>query len=310
MDRDERLLIIVLLGLSAFCSSMSDVFLSWPNLINILTASSTLGLLAIGAAFVIGAGGLDLSVGSIMAFSACLSAFLINVEAPSALYIIVSCLLCGVATGAVSGMLIGFLKLPAFIATLAMLSLARGAALVLSNGRPTYGLPSAVVFVGQGSVLGITIPTIIFFSVALLAQLILTRTSFGWHCLAIGDNERAARDAGIRIVANKCALYAFSGFLAALAGLLYMGRVNAADPNAGLTYELTAITAAVIGGTKLSGGRASVMGAVLGALIMGVLQNALTLLNVSAYYQQVAVGAILLIAVSFGQWRSINVTKD
>ncbi len=285
---------------------MSDVFLSWPNFLNILTASSTIGLLAIGATFVIGAGGLDLSIGSLMALSAIIGAQMLSGDSLEPFYIVGACFACGIFLGGINGALIGFKKLPAFIVTLGMLSLARGGALILSDGRPIYGLPESIVFLGQGQIGGIAVPVIVFLAVASLSHLLLTRTSFGRHSIATGDNEIAARNAGIRIGWSRCLLYSFSGLLAALAGLLFMGRVNAADPNAGLTYELTAITAAIIGGTSLTGGRASVIGAVIGALIMGVLQNGLTLLDVPSYYQQVAIGAVLIVAVSLGQWRGVH----
>ena len=299
------LIFVVLLILCAFYAAVSDVFLTWPNILNIFTASATIGLLAIGATFVIGAGGLDLSVGSLMALSA-MAGVLAAGSSPSLFMIVFFCLMTGLFMGALNGALIGGLKLPAFIVTLGMLSIARGLALILSGGHPVYGLPDSVVFLGQGRVGGIPVPVIVFLSAGLFGSLLLSRTRFGRHGLAIGDNEKASRNAGIRIFRHKVALYAFSGLLAATAGLLAMGRVNAADPGAGMMYELTAITAAIIGGTSLSGGRASVPGAMMGALIMGVLQNGMTLMNVPAYYQQLAVGVVLISVVAFGQWRGVH----
>ena len=202
---------MILVTLCLFWSFFSTVFLTWPNLLNILTASSALGLLAIGAALVIGAGGIDLSVGSLMALSATVSAVAIsNVNANTSL-IVGICLITGTFAGSVNGFLIGKLKLPPFIATLGMLSLARGAALIISEGRPVYGLPERILFFGQGSILSIPCPVIIFLLAAIAAHLLLTQAKFGRHLLATGDNERAARNAGIKITRLKILLYAISG---------------------------------------------------------------------------------------------------
>lgn len=295
---------VVLLCLCGMFACLSDVFLSWNNFLNVLLASSTVGILAIGAAFVIGAAGLDLSVGSLMAFSAMAAVIAANSLSLPWFCIPVLCLLAGIAAGAFNGYLIGYRKVLALIVTLGTLSMARGLAFILSDGRPVYGLPDSLLFFGQGQFTGVPVPVILFFLTGLSVHILLHHTVFGRHTLAIGDNEKAARNAGIRIARHKLCLYIFSGFLAALSGLVFMARVNAADPNAGAMYELTAITAAVIGGTSLFGGRASVAGAMIGALIMGVLQNGLSLMNVPAYYQQVAVGAMLIIAVMAGNWKA------
>ena len=301
------LITIVLVFLSAICAFMSDVFLTWPNILNIFTASATIGILAIGATFVIGSRGLDLSVGSLMAFAAIVAV----VAAPLSPWAIVFvCLTAGFVSGALNGWLIGGLKLPAFIVTLAMLSLARGLALIFSEGRPVYGLPEQIVFFGQGQWAGIPVPVWVFMGMGLIGYVLLEHTNFGQNCLAIGDNEKAARNAGIRVVRHKILLYALSGLTAAIVGLLFMGRVNAADPSAGMMYELTAITAVIIGGTALSGGRASVAGSMLGALIMGVLQNGLTLMNVPSYYQLVAIGIVLILAVAVGQSKGVYASQN
>lgn len=302
--RDHLLLLTgVLLALCAAWSAMSEVFLTWANFLNILTASSTVGVLAIGAAFVIGSGGIDLSVGSLLALSITVSALVAGHSDSPSLLIAAICLLTGGAAGALNGLLVGAAKLPAFIVTLGMLSFARGLALIVSDGRPVYGLPEGILSMGQGEFAGIPAPVLLFLLTALVAHIVLGHTAFGRHALAVGDNQRAAQNAGIRINRLKLMLYAFSGVLAALSGILTMGRVNAADPTAGMMYELTAITAAVIGGATLRGGRASVIGAVLGALTMGVLQNGLTLVDVAPYYHQVAIGVVLILAVSVSQSR-------
>lgn len=305
----QSLIFVVLLALCSFFAVTSDVFLSWANFFNILTATSTIGLLAIGAAFVIGSNGIDLSVGSVMALSAIIGVSVVNVTPLPLASILIGSFATGIVVGVMNGWLIGRVKLPPFIVTLGMLSIARGLALTISSGKPIYGLPESLVSLGQGEFLGIPIPVIFFLSACLMGHLALRFTKFGRYSITVGDNEMACRNAGVSILRYKIAVYAFSGFLAALAGVISMSRINAADPSMGVMYELTAITAAIIGGTSLSGGRTSVLGAMIGALIMGVLQNGMTLLNVPAYYQQVAVGLVLIFAVVIGQGRGLHAVE-
>jgi len=303
MRHYPALITAVLLILCGIFACLSDVFLSWNNLLNVLLASSTIGILAIGAAFVIGGAGLDLSVGSLMAFTGMAAVMVASNFSLPWFYIPVLCLLTGALAGGINGYLIGYRKVLALIVTLGMLSMARGAAFIFSDGRPVYGLPESLLFFGQGQIAGIPVPVVLFLLTGAGVHILLRYTVFGRHTLAIGDKESAARNAGIEIARHKLLLYIFSGILGALAGLIFMARVNAADPNAGAMYELTAITAAIIGGTSLFGGRTSIAGAMLGALIMGVLQNGLSLLNVPAYYQQVVIGAVLILAVMGGTWK-------
>ncbi len=295
--------LVVLVVLSVVMAVLSPFFLSVSNFLNILLATSTIGVLAIAATYVIGSGGLDLSLGSVMGLSGVAGAFVaVNLGMPSALGLL-ACILAGAAAGYVNGQLVTRALVPAFIVTLGMLGLARGLALVISEGRVIYGLPPAMVFVGQGRPLGIPMPVIIFVVTALVAHCALAYTRFGRHTLAIGDSESAARAAGIRVDRHRRILYTLSGALAGLAGMLFMARINSGDPTAGLNYELTAITAAIIGGTNLFGGRGSILGTMIGALIMGVLQNGLNLLAVQSYYQQMAIGAVLILAVFIDQYQ-------
>lgn len=298
MFLDRFKIYLVLIILVGFFSWTSPIFATSDNLINILLSSSTIGLLAIGAAFVIAAAGLDLSVGSIMAISGAVAS-LAALSGFHWLVVFLACLVSGTIAGLINGLIITKVRVPAFIVTLGMLSVLRGGALILTDGRPVYGLPDQIVFIGQGALVGVPIPIWILLVSGVLMQIMLRRTSFGIHTLAIGDNEKAVFNAGVNVKYHKIKLYILSGFFAALAGLVFMGRMNAVDPSAGMMYELTAITAAILGGTRLFGGRASVIGAMVGALIMGVIQNGLTLLAVPSYYQQVAIGAILILAVTF-----------
>jgi len=295
--------LIVLAGLCLIMSFLSPFFLSINNFLNILLATSTIGVLAIAATFVIGSGGLDLSLGSVMGLAGVVGAYAaVNFGLPAPLAVI-ACLGAGAAAGHVNGQLVTRAFVPAFIVTLGMLGLARGLALVISDGRVIYGLPSTLLYIGQGRPFGIPMPVIIFILTALIMHCILAYTRFGRHTLAIGDNENAARTAGIKVERHRRILYTLSGGLAGLAGLLFMARINSGDPTAGLNYELTAITAAIIGGTNLFGGRGSILGTMVGALIMGVLQNGLNLLAVQSYYQQMAIGAVLILAVFIDQYQ-------
>lgn len=283
-------------------SILSPFFLSSSNLLNVLLATSTIGVLAIGATYVIASAGLDLSLGSVLGLSAVFGAFLVDRVGMPWPFGIAGCLFAGFAAGYINGQLITRLRIPAFIVTLGMLGIARGLALVISSGQAIYGLPSELVYLGQGRPLGIPMPVIIFFVVAAITHYILAHTKYGKHTLVIGDNEQAARATGILVERHRRSLYAFSGLMAGIAGLIFMTRVNAGDPTAGLNYELTAITAAIIGGTNLFGGRGSIFGTMIGALIMGVLQNGLTLMAVQSYYQQMAIGAVLIFAVWLDQF--------
>ncbi|MEM7442927.1 MAG: ABC transporter permease [Pseudomonadota bacterium] len=294
--------LIVLVALCVVMSVLSPFFLTTSNILNILLATATIGVLAIGATYVIASAGLDLSLGSVLGLSAVFGAFLVDRLGMPWPFGIAGALFAGFAAGYVNGQLITRLRIPAFIVTLGMLGIARGLALVISSGQAIYGLPSELVYLGQGRPLGIPMPVIIFFAVAIVTHYILANTKYGKHTLVIGDNEQAARATGIQVERHRRSLYAFSGLMAGIAGLIFMTRVNAGDPTAGLNYELTAITAAIIGGTNLFGGRGSIFGTMIGALIMGVLQNGLNLMAVQSYYQQMAIGAVLIFAVWLDQF--------
>lgn len=289
--------LVVLLLLAAVLSLASPYFLTISNILNILLATSVIGVLGFASTFVIAAAGIDLSVGSVLGFAGVVGALAVNgLDLPWPVGIVL-CLAAGCLCGLVNGLLTALAGIPAFIVTLGMLGVARGAALVLTNGQPVYGLPNAMVWLGQGRPFGVPVPAIVFLGVAVVTHFVLSRTRFGKYALVIGDNEAAARATGIHVERLRIALYTLSGGLSGLAGLLLAARVNSGDPTAGTSYELTAITAAILGGTNLFGGRASVVGTLIGALIMGVLQNGLNLLAVSSFYQQMAIGSVLVLAV-------------
>jgi len=280
---------------------LSPYFLSVSNFLNILLATSVIGVLAYGATFVIAAAGIDLSLGSVLGLSGVVGALAVNALDLPWPFGILACLATGALCGTINGLLNAWAQIPAFIVTLGMLGVARGLGLVLTNGLPVYGLDPVIVYLGQGRPGGVPMPVIVFLLVGVLAHFILAYTRFGKYALVIGDNEGAARAMGIAVRRQRVLLYVLSGTMAGIAGLLFMARTNAGDPTAGLNYELTAITAAILGGTNLFGGRASIIGTLIGALIMGVLQNGLNLLAVSSFYQQMAIGAVLVLAVWLDQ---------
>ena len=300
--KDIRLESLYVLGLLIISMSvLSPYFLSISNFLNILLATSVIGILAIGSTFVISSAGLDLSVGSVMGLAGVAGAVVMNQLGLNWVFGILACIIAGGIAGFFNGQLVTRAKIPAFIVTLGMLGVARGTALLLCDGKPIYGLSNEFLFLGQGRPFGIPFPVIIFLGVAILTHYILSSTKFGKHTLVIGDNQNAAVAMGINVNSHKVKLYAFSGGLAGVAGMIFTSRVNAGDPTAGFNYELTAITAAIIGGTNLFGGKGSIIGTFIGALIMGVLQNGLNLLAVQSYYQRMAIGAVLIIAVWFDQ---------
>jgi ribose/xylose/arabinose/galactoside ABC-type transport system permease subunit len=296
--------LIVLVGLIVLMAVISPVFLSVSNFFNIMLATTTVGILAIGATFVISAAGIDLSLGSVLGLSSVVGAALVIYLGLPWPFAVVGCLAAGMLAGFLNGLTVAVARVPAFIVTLGMMGIARGLALIISNGQGIYGLPGPILFLGQARPFGVPTPVYVLVIVALIAHYLLAHTRFGHHTLALGDNEQAARATGIDVRRLRLQLYTLSGFMAGLAGLVFTARVNTGDPTAGLNYELAAITAAIIGGTNLFGGRGSILGTMIGALIMGVLQNGLTLMNMQSYYQQMAIGTVLVAAVWLDQIRS------
>lgn len=302
--------LIVLFILVIAMSVLSPYFLSVSNILNILLATSTIGILAIGATLILSSNGLDLSVGSVLGFSGVAGAYLVAIVELPWPFAIFGALAAGAFAGSINGFLITRTRIPAFIVTLGMLGIARGFGLILApNGGAIYGLPPEIVFLGQGRPLGIPAPVIILALAAVCAHYLLAYSRFGRHTLAMGDSEAAARATGINVERQRWILYTLSGLTAGLAGLVFMARVNAGDPTAGLNYELTAITAAIIGGTSLFGGKGSILGTMVGALIMGVLQNGLNLLAVPSFWQQVAIGIVLILAVYIDQLQTSKEKK-
>jgi ribose/xylose/arabinose/galactoside ABC-type transport system permease subunit len=288
-----------LIGLFVLCAvlwALTPHFLTVANLLNIAEQTSINAIVAVGMTFVILSGGIDLSVGSIVALSGVVLGLSLHDPQPFALAIPIA-LLVGALCGTVNGLLIDRGGLPPFIVTLGMMSIARGAALVITEGRPISGFEPAFRSLATARIGFVPAPVIIMVIVYLIAHCALTRTTFGRYVYAIGGNEEAARLSGVRIHLHKTAIYAVSGLTSAVAATILTARLNSAQPIAGMMYELDAIAATVIGGTSLMGGEGSLGGTLVGALIMGVLRNGLNLLGVSSFLQQIVIGGVIVGAV-------------
>lgn len=277
-------------------ASMSDVFLTQRNLINILQQSSINAVIAVGMTLVIISGGIDLSVGPVAALSAVLSAALLVAGYPVPI-VIIAALAVGLACGFVNGALIAYAGLQPFIVTLGTLSLFRALALLYTGGTPILGLPNEFRQLFSSSIFGLPVPVIVAAVLAVLATILLRKTPLGEYILAVGGNEEAARVSGVPIARTKVITYMISGGLAALAATILIARLGAAEPTLGNLWELEAIAAAAIGGASLMGGKGSIFGTILGAVVLGAMRNGLTLLNVQAFYQLLATGIIIILAM-------------
>ncbi|MEU6738999.1 ABC transporter permease [Streptosporangium sandarakinum] len=285
-------LVVLVVGLSL----LSGDFLTVTNLLNVGVQAAVTAILAFGVTFVIITGGIDLSVGSVAALSAIVLAWLATDSGlPWPLAVLVA-LAVGLVCGLANAALIAYGKLPPFIATLAMLGIARGLALVISQGSP-IALPDAVTHLGDTIGDYLPIPVLVMIAMGLITALVLSRTYSGRAIYAIGGNEEAARLSGIKVDRQKLITYGLSGLFAAIAGIVLASRLASAQPQAASGYELDAIAAVVIGGASLSGGKGRAFGTFVGALILAVLRNGLNLLSVSAFWQQVVIGVVIALAV-------------
>ena len=287
-----------LLLLSGILWALTPYFLTVSNLLNIAEQTAIVAIIAVGMTFVIITAGIDLSVGSVLAFSGIVMASALQAGAPLVLGLAAG-LGAGLVCGLVNGLLITGGRLPPFIATLGMMSVARGAALMFTEGRPVSGFSESFRIIATGEVLGIPFPVIVMVAVYILAHVVLTRTKLGRYTYAIGGNEEATLLSGVSVKIYKTTVYGICGMLSGLAAIILTARLNSAQPIAGIMYELDAIAATVIGGTSLMGGEGNVFGTLIGALIMGVLRNGLNLLGISSFAQQIVIGSVIIVAVLF-----------
>lgn len=287
-----------LIVLVVVMSFLSPFFLTFNNLFNVATQIAVIAILAFGQTFVIVSGGIDLSVGSVLGLAGIVFGWASVVAGLPLVVALALGLGAGAAIGLVNGLLITLGKLPPFIATLAMLSAARGLALVISGGQPLNPIPPAVRTLGGGDLFGVVPLPVILLVIMWVITIIILRSTYPGRCMyAIGGNEEAARLSGINVFRQKLFIYVLSGLFAGVAGILITARLASAQPQAGFTFELDAIAAVVIGGASLAGGVGSASGTLIGALILGVLRNGLNLLNVSAFWQQVVIGVVIALAV-------------
>lgn len=300
-------IIVAFIVLCVILSVVSPYFLGVNNLLNVLRQVSINGVLAIGMTFVILTRGIDLSVGSVMAFAAMVAASFAVVDSGMPLIVPLTLgLAAGLALGCVNGVMVARFAIPPFVMTLGMLSMARGLTYIYSDGMPISSLSPSFLWLGQGMVAGIPVPVILFAAVFMLAWFTLRYTTFGRYVYAVGGNPTAARLSGIKVSRITFSVYAISGLLCGLAGLMIAARTSAALPQAGVAYELDAIAAVVIGGTSLAGGKGRIVGTLFGVLIIGVINNGLDLLGVSSFYQQLVKGAIIVVAVMLDRSRLSN----
>lgn len=288
--------LLILVVLMVCMGIVSPNFFNMINLKNIGVQASVNVVLSIGMLLVIIIGGIDLSIGAILALAGIVAAYMMKAGAPIVLSLLVSCFVGG-GLGLCNGFIVTFMKLPPFVATLGTTSIFRGVALLVTNGLPVSQLPSGIRVIGQGTLLGIPNPIVIMIVVSVIIHIVLTYTSYGRSLYAIGSNYEATRLSGVAVKRNTMITYTLEGFIASVAGVILLGRLAVAQPNAATGYESNAIAAAVIGGASFSGGRGSVGGALIGALIISVLNNGFTLLGLNSFVQQIAIGVVVVLAV-------------
>ena len=299
--------LIALVVMSIALAFASENFATADNLFNVMRQVSVNLCISVGMTLVILTGGIDLSVGSILALSGAVAAGLIksgisiegaNLHIGFTFFgVVIVALVIGGALGWFNGQMVTRFKVPPFIATLGMLTIARGLTMLYTNGHPITGLGTSFEYLGTGWFCGVPMPVLVAALVVVLFALFMRKSPWGRYIYAIGGNERATRLSGIDVNRVKCFVYTVAGVLSAVAALIVTARLDSAQPNAGTGYELDSIAAVVIGGTSLNGGKGSVWGTVVGALIIGVLNNGLVLLNVSPFWQQVIKGLVILLAV-------------
>lgn len=309
---------ILVVGIA--CALLNRNFLSVDNLVNILSQSAVVGIMAIGMTFVIisGGGGIDLSAGSILGISSVVMAVTIippelyrdtaaMLVLPNDFWTIAKalsfCLGVGMLCGLVNGLLITWAKLPPFIATLSVMTATRGLAQYVSAGIPTYGMPTSLVYLGQGYIGPVPVPVVIMVVLGIVMHLVLTRSTYGITLFAVGGNRETARYSGMNVRGMLISVYVLCGLFAAIAGILLSARGNQVHPDAGTGYELSAIGAAVIGGTSMLGGSGGIPGALLGAVFMAEVQNAINMQDIPVAYMKPILGGLIVLAVLLDQWQ-------
>ncbi len=293
-----------LIVVSILMGFASDNFFSVSNIMNVLRQVSIVAVLAVGMTFVILTGGIDLSVGAVMALAGTMAAgLMVHFGVPGWLGLLAGVGI-GIGLGLFNGLLVAWGRMPAIIVTLATMGIARGAGLIYSGGYPISGLPSWISWFGVGRIGIIPVPVIVMVVVYAIAWVLLERTPFGRHVYAIGGNETAAKLSGVKTGRIKLAVYVISGITASIAAIILTGRLMSGQPNAGVGFELDAIAAVVLGGTAIAGGRGLILGTLIGAVLLGILNNGLNLMGINPYLQDIIRGFIILLAIYIArEWR-------
>ena len=313
---DEGGIGLVLIFMIIVFSIVAPKFFSLNNLRNIFTQITINTIIATGMTFVIISGGIDLSVGSVMALSAVVLGKIISLETGHVGFNLVLGILAGMSVGGLIGLLNGAItekwKLPAFIVTMGTMNVARGAAMIVTDARTLFGFPGEFIRFGSASIIGKTVPLIFIVALVLIVvgQFVLKWTVFGRKIIAIGTNAQAVLISGHNIVRPKLMVFAISGLTAGVAGIIYASRLTVANPILGVGYELNAIAATIIGGTSLDGGKGSLVGTFFGACIMGVLTNGLILLGVGDFLRQMITGFVIILAVIFDSYRQVLANRQ
>jgi ribose transport system permease protein len=301
LARREVSVCIALIFLCVLLSILSPYFLKQQNLFSVLRQISAIAVIAVGEGLVIITGGIDLSVGSQLGLMGVIAAVVASWNLPWYLVLLIV-LLCGFALGSVNGLLVTKVGITPFIVTLGMMNIARGLSLLITGGMPIH-ISNTINFIGGGYIGPIPFSVIVMALVAVGGAVFASMTLTGRNIYAVGNNDRAAELSGIRVHQIKILVYALTGALCALAGIIIAGTLNSADPNSGNGYEMDVIAAVILGGTSLSGGEGSIQGVIIGAALMGVLRNAFVLLNISAYLQIVTIGLVIIGAVAIDSFR-------
>lgn len=299
----QRLLpFLTLIVLFLVLSLASPYFLTYTNLSSVVRQTAVINIMALGMTIIIIAGGIDLSVGAVLAFSGLLGTMVMEAGLPVGLGIVTG-MACGLGWGMTNGLLITQLRINPFIVTLGTLGIARGVTLIISDGLPVHGIPKEFSFLGEGNLAGVPVVLWVLVLCAAVTHVILEHTRMGRYAYAIGSNPEAAYYTGIPVAFHTTAVYAYSGLLCGLAGMIEASRLMTGQPTAGQGYELQVIAAVVIGGGSLRGGEGSVVGTLVGAFIMGLLSNGSDLLGISPYLQQAIIGGVIILAVAVDELR-------
>ena len=303
-------IIFVLVALMIVFSSLSNRFLLPDNIFNILRQVSIVGIISVGMTLVMVAGGIDLSCGSVVGFAGVGSALLMVEYNWNPVAAAIMMCICGLGIGIANGFFIAQLRVPAFIATLGMMTSVRGIAYIITGGLPVFGFNQEFTQLGQGYLGVIPIPVLIMAAAFIFGILFLNKTRAGRHVYGVGGNEEASRLSGVNVKKIKFMVFALAGFMSALAGVVLLARVNSGQPNAGTGYEMDVITAVVLGGVSMSGGQGKIHMVIVGVLIMGILTNGMTMLSVNEYVQQFIRGMVLIAAVAFDSFIKTRRAKE